>query len=198
MKAVVRIALAAALVMAPASQALAGWKLIPAKTAVSVAKSKLTVPAQEDWNRGTHRASKKGETWTLDGPSISEVYFAGGLVAGETFYKDVDKKNRPLPVMGKNLQLTDIPEFYESSQRIAYSTSVYEITGITPVKFLGQDGVQFTYSFAVEGNPLKYKGIARATLLKGALYLISYDAPELSFFERDRTKAEAIMDSARL
>jgi hypothetical protein len=198
MKKTVLIAEAALLATLPASQALAGWKLIPKATPVQVAKSKLTVTAQEDWNRGTHRASKKGETWTLDGPSISEVYFGAALLPGETFYKDTDKKNHPLPVMGKNMQLTDIPEFYESSQRIAYNTSVYEITSVEPVKFLGQDGVKFTYSFAVQGNPLKYKGVARATLVKGQLYLISFDAASINFFDRDLKKAEAIMDSARL
>ncbi|MEP7221449.1 MAG: hypothetical protein ABI673_02150 [Novosphingobium sp.] len=198
MKGFVRIALAAALVALPATQAAAGWKLIAAKESVQVAKSKMAVTPNEAWNRGTHRASKKGETWTLDGPSISEVYFAAALLPGETFYKDTDKKNHPLPMMGKNLQLTDIPEFYESSQRIAYSTSVYEVTGIEPMKFLGQDGVKFSYTFALQGNPLQYKGLARATLIKGQLYLISYDAPALSFFDRDRAKAEAIMDSARL
>lgn len=198
MKGLVRFALAAALVVAPAGQALAAWKLVAANTPVKVAKSEMSVTPGAAWNRGTHRASKKGETWTLDGPSISEVYFAGGLLPGETFYKDVDKKNNPLPVMGSNLQLTDIPEFYESSQRIAYGTAVYEVTGVEPVKFLGQDGVQFTYTFALTGNPLTYNGIARATLVKGALYLISYDAPALSFFERDKAEAQAIMDSAKL
>ena len=62
MKAVVRIALAAALVAVPASQAMAGWRLISAKQTVTVAKSKLAVTPGEDWNRGTHRASAKGET----------------------------------------------------------------------------------------------------------------------------------------
>ena len=198
MKALVRFALIAALVAAPASQALAGWKLIAKGTPVKVAKSNMTVTPGEAWNRGTHRASKKGETWTLDGPSINEVYFAAALLPGETFYKDGDKKNKPLPVMGKNLQLTDIPEFYESSQRIAYNTSVYEVTGIEPTKFLGQDGVKFAYTFAIQGNPLKYQGIARGTMIKGQLYLISYDAPAITFFERDKAKAEAIMDSAQL
>ena len=198
MKGLVRLMLAIGLVATPVSQAVAGWRLIAAGTPVKVAKSGMSVTPGEAWNRGTHRASKKGETWTLDGPTINEVYFAGGLLPGETFYKDTDKKNRPLPVMGKNLQLTDIPEFYESSQRIAYNTAVYEVTGIKPAKFLDQDGVEFTYSFALQGNPLKYQGIARATLVKGALYLISYDAPVLNFYERDRAKAEAIMASARI
>ncbi len=193
-----RMGLAAALFALPVGQAMAGWKLVTRATPVKVAKSTMTVTPGEDWNRASHRASKKGETWTLDGPSLGEVYFAAALLPGETFYKDTNKKLKPLPVMGKNLALTDIPEFYESSQRIAYSTAVYEITGVEPAKFLGQDVVKFTYSFAVEGNPMQYKGMARATLIKGQLYLISFDAPVINFYERDHAKAEAIMDSARL
>ena len=188
----------AALIALTAAPALAGWKLVPAAVPVAVAKSTMKVTPGEAWNRASHRASKKGETWTLDGPSINEVYFAAALLPGETFYKDVNKKEKPLPVMGKNLQLTDIPEFYESSQRIAYNTAVYEVTGTEPAKFLGQDGVKFFYTFAVEGNPMQYKGFARATLIKGQLYLISFDAPAINFYDRDHAKADAIMDSARL
>lgn len=193
-----QILAAAALLAVSSAPALAGWKLVPAAAPVKVAKSTMSVTPAEAWNRASHRASKKGETWTLDGPSLNEVYFAAALLPGETFYKDLRKKEKPLPVMGKNLALTDIPEFYESSQRIAYNTSVYEVTGIEPVKFLGQDGVKFSYTFAVEGNPMQYKGIARATLIKGQLYLISFDAPAINFYERDHAKAETIMESARL
>ena len=193
-----KILMAAALIALPAGQALAGWKLVPGAAPVKVAKSTMTVTPGEAWNRASHRASKKGETWTLDGPSINEVYFAAALLPGETFYKDVNKKEKPLPVMGKNLQLTDIPEFYESSQRIAYNTAVYEVTGSEPTKFLGQDGIKFFYTFAVQGNPMQYKGLARATLIRGQLYLISFDAPAINFYDREHAKAEAIMDSARL
>lgn len=198
MKKAMKLILAAALVAAPLSQAVASWKLVSAAEPVKVAKSTMTVTPAEAWNRSTYRASKKGETWTLDGTGLNEVYFVAGLLPGEALYKDPNKKNNPLPLMGKNLQLTDIPEFYESSQRVAYNTSVYQVTGIEPVKFLGHDGVRFTFTFAVNDNPLQYKGVAQAAMIEGKLYLISFNAPELTYFDRDQAKAEAIIASATL
>jgi hypothetical protein len=198
MKKLMHVMMAAALVAVPASQAQAGWKLVKEAVPVKVAKSTMAITPAEAWNRSSYRASKKGETWTLDGTGLNEVYFVAGLLPGEALYKDHNKKNNPLPLMGKNLQLTDIPEFYESSQRVAYNTSVYTVTGIEPVKFLGRDGVRFTYTFAVQGNPLQYKGIAQAAMIDGKLYLISFNAPELTYFDRDKAKAETIFASATL
>jgi hypothetical protein len=103
-----------------------------------------------------------------------------------------------LPKLGKSMQLTDIPDFVESSQRVALGTSLFELTGTEPVKFAGTDGVRFTYEYAVQGNPMKYKGVAQAALVKGQLYLISFTAPAIHFYDRDRTRAEAIMASAKL
>ncbi len=198
MKLMNRIAIAAALATLPLSQAHAGWKLVPQAQPVKVAKSTLTVTPGEEWNRSSHRASAKGETWSLDGPGVNELYFLAGLAPGETFYKDLHKKDRPMPLMGKAMQLTDIPEFFESSVRVSYNTSLFQTTGVEPATFLGNAGVRFTYELAIDGNPMKYKGIAQAALVKGQLYLISFTAPSIYFFDRDGAKARVIMDSAKL
>lgn len=198
MKRLSHIMLATALAIAPATPLMAGWKLVKQGVAVKVAKSTMIITPAENWNRSTYRASKKGETWSLDGPSLNEIYFAAAMVPGDTLYRDPNKKEKPLPLMRKNMQLSDVPEFFESSQRIAYNTSLYEITGVEPVKFLGQDGVRFTYQFAIEGNPLQYKGVVQAAFAGGKLYLISFDAPAIHFYDRDRAKAETVMASAKL
>lgn len=191
------VALGATLLALPTAPAVAGWKLIKEGAPVKVAKSTMIVTPTENWNRSSYRASRKGETWTLDGPTLNEIYFAAALIPGDTLYRDPAKKDHPLPLLGKNIQLTDVPEFFESSQRIAYNTSLYEVTSVEPVKFLGQEGVRFTYRFAIEGKPLQYKGVVQAALVTGKLYLVSFDAPALFYFERDRAKAEAVMASAR-
>jgi len=198
MKLVGRVLVAAAVAMTPVAAAHAGWKMVDHGVAVQVAKSKLTVLPAEDWNRSSHRAGPKGETWSLDGPGINELYFLSGLAPTETVFKDADKKNKPLPPMGANLQLNEVPEFFESSIRVSYNTSLFEVTEVKPMRFLDQDGVRFTYEFAAQDNPMRYKGVAEATLIKGKLYLISFTAPTLYFFDRDSAKAEAIMASARL
>jgi hypothetical protein len=198
MKPISRIVLAFSLAALPLAPAHAGWKLVTHAVPVAVAKSKLTVTPAEDWNRSSHRASKKGETWSLDGPGINELYFLADLAPGETFFKDIHKKDHPMPAMGKAMQLTEISEFFESSARVSYNTSDFKVTNVEPAKFLDNSGVRFTYEFSIEGNPMKYKGVAQAALLSGKLYLISFAAPAIHFFDRDSPKARVIMDSAKL
>lgn len=195
----VRIVVGALLLAAvPASPALAGWKLARHSAATTVAKSRLAVTPAEDWNRWSARPIKKSEVWTLDGTALNHLYFVSGLIPGETLYRDVAKKERPLPKMGANMQLTDIPDFVENSIRMSLQTSVFRVTNAEPAPFLGRDGVRFTYEYAVEGSPLVNKGLAVGTIAGNQLHLIAFSAPGVYYFDRDRAKAEAIMASARL
>jgi hypothetical protein len=193
-------AVAAALVLTavPLASAHASWKLVDAGKPVAVAKSGLTVTAGQDWNRSSVRPIKASEVWTLDGVNLNQLYFVAGLVPGQTMYRDAAKKDRPLPTFRASAQLTDIPEFVESSTRIALNTSVFELTGVQPTKFAGRQGVRFTYQYAVEGSPLMRKGIGTGAIVDGKLHLIVYTAPALYYYDRDVAKVTALMDSARL
>lgn len=185
-----------ALGMVVCSPAFAGWRLIDAGSPVAVAKSRLKVTAQQDWNRWTVKPIRKGEVWTLDGVNLNELYFVSGLASGETMFRDRNKKERPLPAFRASAQLTDIPEFVESSTRTALNTSVFQLTEVEPIMFAGQQGVSFRYEYAVEGSPLRRKGLAAGTIFNGQLYLIVYTAPALYYFDRDAPKVEALIASA--
>jgi len=191
--------IAAALVLAtlPASPAVAGWKLISHDVAVKVAKGPVSVTPQDDWNKAGPRPIKKSEVWTLDGVNLNELYFVSGLIAGETLYRDNQKKDRPLPTFASSMQLLDIPEFFESSNRLVLDTSVFQVTSVEPMPFGGKDGIRFTYEYAMPGSSLVRKGVAAATLDGGMLYLISFTAPAVYYFDRDHAKAEAIMASVQ-
>lgn len=194
-----RLALVAAILFAlTAAPGQAGWKAVAAGQGAPVAKSALTVTPAEPWNRWTVKPIPKGEVWTLDGTALNELYFVTGLVPGETLFRDNRKKDRPLPKLAAAAQLTDLPEFFESSQRIVLDTSMFELTGSEPAKLAGRDAIRFSYRYAVQGSSLVRKGFAVATLVNGQLTLIAFNAPETFFFERDRPKVEAIMNSARL
>lgn len=195
MKKLSAILAAVALVAAPVAPALAGWKLVEAQAPVAVAKSTMRVTPGQNWNRWSSRPVKQGETWTRDGANLNELYFVAGLPAGMTLYKNTQKKERPLPVLSKTLDLTEIPEFYESSTRLVLGTSVFEMTSVEPAKMGVHDAVKFAFTYSIEGSPLKRKGLAVGTMVKGQLYLISFLAPETHFFDRDRAEVEAIMAS---
>lgn len=190
------VAGALTLAVLPAGPALAGWKLMNQGAPVTVAKGTLRVTPSESWNRTSARPIPRGELWTLDGALLNELYLVSGLLPGETLYRDTAKKERPLPKLAAVMQLTDIPEFFESSNRLALNTSVFQITGAEPARFGGHDGVKFAFEYALPGSTLTRKGIAVATIASGKLYLISFIAPSLFYFDRDRAKAEAIMASA--
>ena len=176
--------------------ALAGWKLVPHGEPIKVAKGALTVTPGEDWNRSTNRIIDKGEAWTLDGSSLNDLYFVSGLAPGETLFKDAAKKDRPLPTMGAAMQLTDIPDFVESSIRVALDTSAFQITNVQPARFAGHDAVKFTYEYSVASSTLKRRGLAIGAVVNNQLYLINFCAPALYYFDRDAPKVEAIMASA--
>lgn len=189
---------AVALAATPLAPALAGWKLVPQAQSIAVAKGSLSVTPSEAWNRQTARPIKKGEVWTLDGLGLNELYFVSGLIPGETLYKDTNKKDRPLPAMRAGMQLTDLPELFESSNRVALNTSMFEITGTQPTTFGGQPGVKFAFRYAVNGSPLIRRGVAAGTIVANKLYLITFTAPATYYFERDAAKAETVMASARI
>jgi hypothetical protein len=189
------LALAAALIALPAAPVLAGWKIVEEDKPVAVAKSTMKATPTENWNRWSVRPIKQGEVWTRDGTNLNELYFVAGLPAGTTLYRDAQKKERPLPKLSATMDLTEIPEFFESSTRLVLSTSVFQMTSVEPAKLGGQDAVKFAFEYSVEGSPLKRRGMAIGTMVKGQLYLISFLAPATHFFERDKAEVEKIMAS---
>ena len=181
-----------------ASPAQAGWVLVPVDAPSTVAKSKLVVTTFGEWNRSTKRPSVKGEFWTQNGAAIDAISFFGGLVKGDPLVKERQKKDKPLPKFDPAMLPTDIPQLFEQTSRIVLGTSLFEITEVRPVTFLGHSGVQFSYRYTMETDNLERLGEARAAIVDGKLYMIEFTAPALHYFDAEIEDARKIMDSARL
>lgn len=187
-----------ALVTAPATPVFAGWKLMEQGETVTVAKGSLSVTPGEDWNRWSVRPIKTSEIWTLDGTTLNEVYFVSDLANGQTLYRDANKKEAPLPKFSSSMDLTEIPEFVESSTRLSLNSSVFNMLSVEPAQLAGYPAVRFTYEYAVEGSALKRKGLGVGTIVGGKLQLVTFVAPETYFFERDLPKVEKLIASATM
>lgn len=187
--------LALALAAAPAS---AGNSLIPAGARVSVAKSTLTVAPPSEWNKLGKRPGRNSEAWTIDGDALNDLTFYGGIPAGKTLFREVDKKNRPLPKMSATMLITDVPALVENSYRIALNTPLFTLGSVEPALFAGRQGVRFTYDFTRPGEDLPRKGEARAAIVDGKLYMISFEAPRLHFFDRDVDAFRKVAETAKL
>lgn len=68
---------------------------------------------------------------------------------------------------------------------------------VEPIRFLGNEGVSFTYQFTDE-DQLTRQGEARAAIIGGKLYMITFEAPRLNYFGRYISDFRALADSAKL
>ena len=115
--------------------------------AAEVAGSALSVVPPRDWNRLDIKPGKVAETWTLDGEQLNDVTFYGGVEAGMPLVRERDKKRQPLPKFSATTLLIEVPELLEGTYRAAKQIGDFKVTGSTPGRFLGKDGVQFTYEY---------------------------------------------------
>jgi hypothetical protein len=174
----------------------AAGRLKTANVAVAVARSNLVVTPDRAWNRGA-RPGRLYEAWTLDGLSINELTFYGGIVEGKTLFREVDKINAPLPKFSKTMLAPDVASMMESSYRIALQTPLMQVDTIEPATFAGAQGFKFTYHFTF-ADEVKRLGVARGAIIDGKLYMVTYEAPGIHYFGRDLEGFTKIADSAKL
>lgn len=162
---------------------------------VEVAKSPMKVTPKRDWNSLSLRPGKKAETWTLDGEQLNDVTFYGGVAPGEALIREESKKHKPLPKFTRETLLVEVPELLEGTYRTEKGIGSFAITSSSPDRFLGHYGIRFTYEF-VDADSLPRKGEARAILIKGLLYMATFDAPRLHYFDAALADFRDLTDSA--
>lgn len=164
---------------------------------VQVAGSTLSVTPPRDWNRLSIRPGKRAETWTLDGEQLNDVTFYVGIEPDQPLVRERKKRSDPLPRFTATTLLAEVPELLERTYRTVRGTGSFATTGVTPESFLGSTGIRFTYEYADDDN-LTRKGEARAALIRGKLYMATFDAPRLHYYDRTLADFRALADSARL
>lgn len=185
-----------AVVALPPSVATA-HKLRPQGVAVTIADSPLTVTPGRDWNRLDGNIGKHTETWTLDGGQLNDLTFFAGIEPGKPLVRERRKKREPLPKFGSTTLLAEVPELFEATYRDYKQIADFRMVDIQPATFLGQQGVVFAYEY-VDQDELTRKGEAHAAIIGGRLYMVSFDAPRLHYFDRGIQDFRRIVESARL
>jgi hypothetical protein len=184
--------------LAVASPAVAGNTLIAGGTPVAVAKSTLTVTPDREWNKMGARPGRNSETWTIDGDALNDLTFYGGIEDGRALFREVSKRTKPLPRFSATMLLTDIPALVETSYRIALDTPLMAIDAVEPGQFAGQKAVRFRYHFTRQSDEVERKGEAVAAIIDGKLYMTTFEAPTLYFFDRDVEAFRIIAKTARI
>lgn len=111
--------------------------------------------------------------------------------------REVSKKRKPLPKFTSNTLLVEVPELLEGTYRSSKEIATFTVSGAKPDRFLEHDGIRFTYDY-VDEDALPRRGEGRAALIKGLLYMATYDAPRLHYYDRTLEDFHALTDTAKL
>ncbi len=175
-----------------------GQRLVPHGQAVAVAESVLVVVPASDWGRLQARPGRHAECWTLDGAGLNAVTFYAGIKRGMALFREVDRHLRPLPRFSASMLPTDVAQFYESSYRVAGGSALFAIDEIAPARFAGRPGFRFAYHFLRETDGVNRRGEATGAVIDQQLYLITYEAPVIHYFEQDLAEYRALVATARV
>lgn len=162
-----------------------------------VGGSGVVVTPPRDWNRLDLKPGKFTEIWTLDGEQLNDVTFYSGVTSGQPIVRERDKKRDPLPKFRSDALLIEIPELLEGTYRAYKRIGSFTLINSKPSQFLGQNGVQFSYDYT-DQDGLPRKGEARAAIVSKKLYMVTFDAPRLHYFERTLADYRALADTAQL
>ncbi|HEX2764477.1 MAG TPA: hypothetical protein VHM92_11645 [Allosphingosinicella sp.] len=183
-KLVIAVTLLAALGTGPA---LANSLVSPGPRG-KIARSNMSVSPAGEWNRLSLKAGKNVEVWTLDGPELNKVTFYGGIAVGQPLVREVNKKNAPLPRVSANMLITDIPAILETTYRAQFNASQITIDSQEPTVVSGHKGIAFTYFYVRPDDEVQRKGEAVGAVVGDRLYLVTYEAPAIHFFDKDESK----------
>lgn len=164
-----------------------------------IASSDLWVTPMIDWNRLGHRPGRgrSTEIWTIDGPPLNKVTFYVGIRDDETLFDEVDRRNRPLPRFSSTMLLLDIPNLLENSYLIGRGVTLFSVENAEPTEFADQPGVRFEYRFAAS-DQVRRRGEAYAMLYDEELYLVTYEAPTIYYFDNSIDAFRQLIASATL
>lgn len=163
-----------------------------------IARSTLAAAPAYEWNKLTRRGGKFVEIWTIDGDELNKVAFYGGIPVGEPLFREADKKEAPLPRVTSNMLITDIPPLLESSYRIQLGTSQMTIDSQEPTLVAGYKGIKFTYSFVRRDDEVQRRGEAVGAVVANRLYLVTYEAPSIHFFDKDVEKFRQLVTTLKI
>lgn len=194
MKRTIGAVLAVVLAAAPAL----AYKLVARGRAIAVAKSALSVVPAIDWNRVQKRPGRHAESWTLDGLPLNEMTFYGGIVPGQALFREVDRRDKPLPRFSSSMLAPDIVQLFESSYRLAAGSSLFTIDAVAPATFAGRPGFRFAYSFVQQGEEVRRIGDATGAVIDGRLYLITFEAPAIHYFAHNVADYRAVVATAKV
>jgi len=159
----------------------------------------LTVQTLIPWNKIP--PNNGIEIWTLDGTGLQALTFNTKIKEGENIARQTGSDNGPtakyknMPTFRKGMNALEVSELFVASYQQVGLVGV-KVSALRSANFAGRNGFYFELDFA-DKEGLERRGIVHGTVQGDIMHVISYSAPKLHYFDRDRQRVERIIQSAR-
>jgi hypothetical protein len=164
----------------------------------AIAGSKLSASPITEWNKLRRNDGSHTEVWTIDGDQLNKVTFYAAIGSGRPLMREVHKRQTPLPHVSTTMLITDIPALLESTYRSQFAVDHMQIGAQEPALVAGHKGIHFAYSLTRADDEVERKGEGYGAMIGGELYMVTYEAPALYFFDKDVAKFRALAASLAL
>jgi len=166
---------------------------------VPVSQGTMHIHTAGAWNKAPQGqfGLPQAEGWTRNGPVLDAIYFLGAVPDGQAIVKQRTEDERKVPIFHASMTPQDLTSMVESAYRIRGGVKIFETTAVKPVTFLGQQGVQFDYTFVNEDS-IKRRGRSVMVVAGGKLYVMSLNATALHYFDAALPDFDAMAASASI
>jgi hypothetical protein len=96
------------------------------------------------------------------------------------------------------MPITDIPTLLESTYRTQFHTTQMQIGKQDATTIDGNQAINFTYSFVKSEDEVQRRGEAYGAFIDGKIYLVTYEAPALYFYDRSVAEFRKIAASLEI
>lgn len=164
----------------------------------------LSVEPGLRWNALGHSPWEgRVAVWTLDGPALNTLLIVGGTADGEPIFTrksaigaTAARQEAP-PVFRRSMNSLEIAELFQATIARNYQTTLAEVSGVKPARFLGQAGFRFDTRFAGR-DEVERDGTLVGTVRDGKLYAVWFTGTRLHHYRRYLPEFERICESARV
>ena len=138
------------------------------------------------------------ETWTVDGENLNALVFVKGATNGDTLLPSEALGDRlgELPAYDREMTRLEVHDLYVATlSKLGYSRIATR--EVRPWSLGGRPGFRFEFSHQAEDG-LRREGLAAGLVAAGRLWLITYTAPEVHYFQKYKPQVEALLSSITL
>lgn len=172
-------------------------QLVQVNSGEQTVRDRLLLTVDKPWNQFEQGLGDNTPTWTQEGISVDALRLYVGLKDGALIAPTPaqDKAAKPL-AFKSTMQPAEVVALFEAL--VSRDGSSFQLDRLAPQAFAGGNGFRFDFSSVRKRDEVRLRGIGWGVVRNGELFLMTYTAPRLAFFERHLPSVEAMARSARI